>query len=114
MVAGWELPPRLVAIFGSAARRDGDSESDIDLLVVRDPTIAEADLTWSAQTAMLTEVVATISGNHVQLVELTIDELARAHLSGEPLIDSLLSDARTLFGEDLESLLAEGTEHGTE
>src|SRR5436190_2670492 len=35
-VAEWPHAPRLVGVYGSAARRNGDNESDIDLLVVSD------------------------------------------------------------------------------
>jgi hypothetical protein len=36
-LAGWDPPPLYAAVFGSAARGDGDAASDIDLLLVRDP-----------------------------------------------------------------------------
>ena len=35
-VGEWPESPRLVGVFGSAARRDGGDDSDIDLLVVSD------------------------------------------------------------------------------
>src|SRR5262245_10505841 len=34
--SGWALPAHHVSLYGSAARGDGDTESDLDLLVVRD------------------------------------------------------------------------------
>jgi predicted nucleotidyltransferase len=37
----WKYPPLYASIFGSAARHDGDSESDIDLLLVRPSTHSE-------------------------------------------------------------------------
>jgi predicted nucleotidyltransferase len=37
----WKYPPLYASVFGSAARHDGDSESDIDLLLVRPSTHAE-------------------------------------------------------------------------
>ena len=40
-VEGWNVRPLYACIFGSAARQDGDSSSDIDLLLVRPPTVAE-------------------------------------------------------------------------
>jgi predicted nucleotidyltransferase len=42
-VADWPQAPRLVGVYGSAARRDGDEESDIDLLVVSDAANASED-----------------------------------------------------------------------
>jgi predicted nucleotidyltransferase len=40
-VEGWSVRPLYACVFGSAARQDGDSTSDIDLLLVRPPTLAE-------------------------------------------------------------------------
>ena len=40
-VERWRYPPLFACIFGSAARHDGDSASDIDLLLVRPSTRSE-------------------------------------------------------------------------
>lgn len=34
-ISGWQVAPSAAALYGSAARRDGDADSDIDLLLVR-------------------------------------------------------------------------------
>jgi predicted nucleotidyltransferase len=38
---GWRVQPLYACVFGSAARHEGDAESDIDLLLVRPSTVAE-------------------------------------------------------------------------
>lgn len=40
-VEKWKFPPLYACVFGSAARHDGDSTSDIDLLLVRPSTHSE-------------------------------------------------------------------------
>jgi predicted nucleotidyltransferase len=42
----WALPARHVSLFGSAARGDGDTHSDIDVFVVRPDGIDEDQPTW--------------------------------------------------------------------
>lgn len=36
-IAGWQIAPTHLSMFGSAARGDGDTRSDIDIFVVRPP-----------------------------------------------------------------------------
>lgn len=45
----WEIPPRHASIFGSAARGDGDTRSDIDIFVVRPADVPEDDPGWREQ-----------------------------------------------------------------
>ncbi|MHB1782269.1 MAG: nucleotidyltransferase domain-containing protein [Acidimicrobiales bacterium] len=42
----WELPPDALWLFGSAARADGSTDSDIDLLVVRPGSTGDGDRVW--------------------------------------------------------------------
>jgi hypothetical protein len=37
-ISSWRVTPAYACVFGSAARRDGDESSDIDILLVRAPT----------------------------------------------------------------------------
>ncbi len=107
LVGAWDVPPDTVAIFGSAARREATRESDVDLLVIRLDDVDPHDDVWRAQLAGLVDFVEGRSGNRVQLLEISQSELAEAVESGQPLIGSLRSDARTLAGEDLRLGLAE-------
>ena len=45
-VHAWTISPRHASIFGSAARGDGDLESDVDLFVVRPAKINAENATW--------------------------------------------------------------------
>lgn len=42
-IEGWEIAPIHASLFGSTARGDGDSRSDIDLFVVRPVAILDED-----------------------------------------------------------------------
>ncbi|HET9770892.1 MAG TPA: nucleotidyltransferase domain-containing protein [Acidimicrobiia bacterium] len=56
-------------LFGSAARGDGDRDSDIDLLLVATRTVDSEE--WSAAATRLVTRVELWTGNQVQLVEHT-------------------------------------------
>ena len=63
-VERWSVRPLYASVFGSAARHEGDTHSDIDLLVVRPATISEVNEAqrsksiWSAL-GMWAEVIST-------------------------------------------------------
>jgi predicted nucleotidyltransferase len=74
-------------LFGSAARGDGDTESDIDLLLVAGRSI-DTDH-WTGQTADLVNRVQAWTGNQVQLVEHTRRTFAALVRANNPLVDGL-------------------------
>lgn len=57
LIGGWESPTFHASLFGSAARGDGNSTSDIDLLVVRRTEIDSEDGAWSRQLDELADQV---------------------------------------------------------
>ena len=61
-LAGWDVPCVHASLFGSAARGDGETHSDIDVLVVRPADVAGDDPTWQGQLAQLEEDVARWTG----------------------------------------------------
>ncbi len=103
----WPIQARSVALFGSAARHDGTADSDIDLLLVRQNGSDAGDPAWSEQVALMREDIVTWTGNHVQVYELDVDELARHVADGHPIVDEWRRDALTLAGDDLPNLLRE-------
>lgn len=108
LVRAWDLPPDTVALFGSAARRQAVRQSDVDLLVVRPDDIDLENDVWRGQLGDLVVIIEERCGNRVQLVEVSRSEIADAIETGEPLIESLRREARTLVGEDLRAFLSEG------
>lgn len=89
-------------LFGSAARGDGDRESDIDLLLIANDSPESA--AWSDATARLRERAREWTGNDVQLIEHTLSSLARLVDTDDPLVQAIRRDGIPLI-TDSPSLL---------
>ena len=105
-IGQWTQHPIHASIFGSAARGDGDLDSDIDLLIVHgfahDPPPA-----WSEQVDELGDRVHAWTGNFMQTYELSTSELADHLRVGEPIVDEWLRDCITVYGLDFRRLRTE-------
>jgi len=107
-ISSWARMPLSAALFGSAARRDGGLHSDVDLLVVRPPGAAGHDGSeWGEQIHDLRGRVRRWTGNHLQVVDRTTDELAELARAGEAIVEEWRRDAVTVYGKDLRELLEE-------
>lgn len=104
-VAGWEIQPESLAIFGSAARRDGDEDSDIDILIVSPTQINNADL-WQSQIDRLSEAVEVSTGNRVQIFATDRQTIGEYQQRGEEILGEWRRDGRTLGGSELRDVLA--------
>lgn len=103
---GWTPEPMSGVLFGSAARREGTVESDIDLLLIRPTTRASAlERKWTARVHELRGEVHRWTGNHLQIVDWTHATLRRHASRQEPLIEGILRDGITLAGTSLAALL---------
>jgi DNA-binding transcriptional ArsR family regulator len=99
-IAEWEIAPAHVSIFGSAARGDGDTHSDIDVLVVRPAGVAEDDPGWRQQLERLADHVHDWTGNHAALSEVSAADVRRLRRERPPVVDELRRDAITLAGPE--------------
>lgn len=100
-ISRWEIAPISVAVFGSAARGDGGISSDIDLLIVR-PESADADEPkWDKQLSDLSFWVRRWSGNRASLIQATPSDVTSMVARGEPIVESLRSEARYLVGPNI-------------
>jgi predicted nucleotidyltransferase len=104
-VAEWEIAPAHVSIFGSAARGDGDTRSDIDIFVVRPPGVDEDDPGWREQLGRLTDHVLDWTGNDAAISEVSAADLRRLRRERPPVVDELRRDAITLIGPTPTELL---------
>lgn len=91
-VAEWPRGPRLVGIYGSAARRDGDEESDVDLLVVSDAVDA------SDQAAQLAAQVERWTGNATHVVTVGSKDLRRMRRAREAILAEWERDLVVIVG----------------
>ena len=104
-LAVWTAVPIHACLFGSAARRDGDSGSDIDLLIVRPDSVSEEDPRWAAQIGTLRDAVQVWTGNRCEVFDVGAARFAEHVRAGDPLVDSWRADGIRLFGTELESLV---------
>ena len=105
-VSTWLVPAQTVAVFGSLARGEGGTDSDVDLLLVREDDLTdERSRTWAGQVDSLVAAVEAWTGNRAQPYDISLTEL-RAHVdAGEPIVQSWRREAVTLSGRDLSALL---------
>lgn len=105
-LAQWRVLPEAAWLFGSTARREAGPASDIDLLLVRPPLAsAEEDNLWSGQIDALRERVREWSGNELEVLVLSADELRHLRDAGGRLIDDLRADAVVLVGSAVRDIL---------
>jgi len=104
-IDAWELAPAHVSLFGSAARGDGDTRSDIDLFVVRPKGVVEDDPRWHEQLDNLADQVERWTGNHVGIAQTAETEIMRLRNEAPPIVAQLRSDAIALSGPDVTTLL---------
>lgn len=107
-IADWNPAPRALVVFGSFARRDGATDSDIDMLLVRSDDIDEDDERWTRLRHTLARRVERWTGNPAQILELSATELSAAVRRGEDLVEPLRQDGRVLFGPKLAELVGSG------
>lgn len=97
-IAGWEIAPVHLSIFGSAARGDGDTDSDIDLFIVRPREVPDDDPQWRAQLDRLSSRVVAWTGNHAALSEVSENDVRRLRRERPSVIGELSADAITIIG----------------
>jgi len=105
-VRTWPVPAQTVAVFGSLARGEGGTDSDVDLLLVHDDDLTdERSRSWEEQVDSLVTAIEAWTGNRAQPYDVSLGEV-RAHVdAGEPLVQSWRRDAVTLAGREVSALL---------
>ena len=95
---GWQLRAQAVWLFGSTARGQGGTDSDLDLLIVRPDDIDESDPIWVEQLATLAEQASLWSGNSCEVVEYSAQEVRELIAGDERLVTELRRDAVPIAG----------------
>lgn len=97
-------PPASVIVFGSFARREAEVDSDIDVVVVRPAQVDEDDDAWSASLEAWRRDVRRLTGNPVEILELSVDEAA-AKLAGHTQVwADIRRNGRVIHGLSLDEL----------
>jgi predicted nucleotidyltransferase len=96
--------PLHVSIFGSFARNEGGPGSDIDVLFIL-PSGSLVDAGWEAQVRDLGERVLAWTGNRMEHIAYTEDELLDVVKNKAAIVESWRVEALTLHGPDVTALL---------
>ena len=99
-IARWQIAPVHLSLFGSAARGDGDTASDIDIFVVRARDVPDDDPRWREQLDRLSDHVLSWTGNHVGLSEVSERDMRRLRSERPPVVNELSRDAITITGPE--------------
>jgi predicted nucleotidyltransferase len=98
---GWDPRPVHASLFGSAARGDGDEDSDIDIFLVRPVHVDEENETWQRQADELRTAVEAWTGNPVSVIEF-VDK--RVVAMAPDALAPMLADGILLSGAKLADL----------
>lgn len=105
VVDSWEVAPIHVSMFGSAARGEGDTSSDIDLFIVRPRGVDGEDSRWRSQLDLLARQVQRWTGNRAGIAEVGEGEIGGLRRKEPPIVSELRSDAITIAGAEAAALL---------
>jgi len=105
----WPSPAVAAAVFGSVARGEATTESDVDILIVRPADLTEDDAEWVAQIDELRGAVTRWTGNDASLLQVTERDLRDLVEREAPIRESLLNDAIDLLDHPVRDLLERST-----
>ncbi len=104
-IGSWLAQPLCAAVFGSAARGDGDADSDVDVLLVRPDGVADDEEPWATQVAELAGKIRRWCGNPASLLQVGFADVEEMLARQEPVVDSLMADAIDVAGTPIRELL---------
>lgn len=104
LAESWKIAPPHLSIFGSAARGDGDTASDIDVFVVRPEGIDDDDPAWAGQVDALAHAIRQWTGNHAGIAQVSPADVKRLARDRPPIVKELESDAIALLGAEPRTL----------
>jgi DNA-binding transcriptional ArsR family regulator len=109
-VEGWRIPPLHASLYGSSARGDGDTSSDVDVFLVRPDEATEGDPGWRRQVERLPDLILGWTGNHASIAEVGTEEVARMVREEAPVWSAIASDAIVLSGLSVYELSRHATQ----
>lgn len=96
--------PVSVTLFGSFARGDDNTESDVDVVVARPSAVREDDAAWSESMAKWEVHVRRISGNTLNRIECAEADVPKLMRSHRPLWQEIRREGIALVGRPLSEL----------
>jgi predicted nucleotidyltransferase len=107
-VDAWQVAPVHLSLFGSSARGEGGTASDIDLFVVRPRAVDGEDAHWREQLDALELKIYRWTGNQADIQEASEDGIERLVAEDRPIVAALRADSLVLAGAPIAALLGEG------
>ncbi len=104
-VSAWAPPLLHASLFGSFARGEADSGSDIDLLLIPTTGDEAAGATLGEATTRLAKDVYAWTGNRAHVVTPTVEVVASMVAAGDPLVQSWRAEQVHLAGARLSEVL---------
>jgi hypothetical protein len=101
----WSVPPVHASLFGSAARGDGDIDSDIDIFIVRPAGVDTEAPAWEAQLRDLGEAILAWTGNDAGIIDFAERDIEQMRNESPPVLGDLQRDGIDLAGVPLRELL---------
>lgn len=98
------VQPVSVIIYGSFARGEADRSSDLDVLLIRPPRVAEDDPAWRAAIDAWVLAVRRITGNRVELLEIAAEEVGAKLCSKKQLWIDIQRDGLVVHGRTIDDL----------
>jgi predicted nucleotidyltransferase len=99
-----QVPPASLIIFGSFARREADRHSDIDALIVRPDGVDEDDETWATGLEQWRDVVRSVTGNRVEVIETDRAEATEKLAGRQSVWRDIATDGVVVHGATLDEL----------
>ncbi len=97
-------PPASVVVFGSFARTEAVSGSDLDIVVVRPNSVSEDDQLWRSAIDAWIWHIRRLTGNRVEQLEVSEAEVGRLLRSRKPLWIDVQRDGIVVIGSSLADL----------
>jgi predicted nucleotidyltransferase len=98
--------PESVIVFGSFARGDDDTESDIDVVVVRPVDIDADDHAWLNSIEKWKADVEQLAGSTIEIIDIDAGEIAIKLTGKAQLWLDVRREGQVLFGRRLDQLVA--------
>lgn len=96
IIVEWETAASLAFLFGSVARRQASSVSDLDVLVVRRRACDADSPEWRSQLVALQQEATALTGNDARVLEVGEEDMGGGRV--EPVLQEILLDGIPLLG----------------
>lgn len=102
--SAFPVSPVSIIVFGSFSRGEADERSDVDVIVVRPDDVAEDDDVWATAVERWRNEARAITGNRVEVLEVSCDEVQSRLTSEAALWRDVVRDGIAVHGLTIDRL----------